>query len=150
MIITKRHLWIIVSKDHKLVVRGNGNVRELVPIGSNEEMRLITFDTKSRATSALSRTSFSGMDLIKEYRESDDATHYRWTHDPNNFEQSISNPDYIPNSEYLEAVEVLMEVTTIDTQNYTFCDICDHWNKDPFTCSMCFDGGMFKGRLPTS
>ena len=115
MIITKRNAWIIMSKDRKLVVRGDGNWRELFRIGTNEDRRLITFDTKSRAKSALNRTSFSGMDRIKEYNDADKITHYADINDPNDFKKYIPNPDYIPNSEYLEVVEVSMEVNTVDS-----------------------------------
>lgn len=41
-------------------------------------------------------------------------TRYEYISDPNDRMKTIKNPNYIPHSEYLEAVEVTMKVETVD------------------------------------
>jgi hypothetical protein len=123
MIILNESVWVVMSKDRSLVLKGDGIDRELVPVNTKNDVRLITYKSESIAKSAMKRTTFSGMDQIKEYKNAPES-HYYHIADPYDYMKQIINPEYIPHDKYLEAVEITLTAeiikkapVTVETSN---------------------------------
>lgn len=123
MIILNESVWVIMSKDRSLVLKGDGTDRELVPVNTKNDVRLITYKSESIAKSAMKRTTFSGMDQIKEYKNAPESHYYHIT-DPDDYMKQIINPEYISHDKYLEAVEITLTAeiikkapVTVETSN---------------------------------
>lgn len=69
MIISNKKVWVIMSKDRKLIAKGNVRDRNLVPVDSDSGERLLTYTTKGRAEGAFKTHGFWGMDQIEGFRE---------------------------------------------------------------------------------
>lgn len=111
MLISNKKVWVIMTKDRKLIVKGPD--LSLIPVDSTDGKRLTTYTTKGAATSSLKRSYFYGVDEIEGFRDTPE-TKYEYLPDPNDKMKDIKNPNYIQHSEFLEAVEVSMHVETVE------------------------------------
>lgn len=97
--IFKETCWIIMSKDRKLIAKGNPRDRHLIPVDSNDQKRILTYSSEGRAKAALSGANgFYGENLIEGYKS-------QWDWSDEEQDWSLSH--------WLEAVKVEISITEI-------------------------------------
>lgn len=65
-------VWVIMSKDRKLIAKGNVRDRHLVPVDDSEDKkRILTYSTKGKATAAFKTSGFYGQHLLDGYSYTD-------------------------------------------------------------------------------
>lgn len=88
--IVSENKWIIMSKDRTLIAKGTPRNRALVHVNNDKDKkRILTYDSKGRAEAGFKVSGFYGQHLIEGHERGSSL------------------------SEFLEAVEVVMTMTTI-------------------------------------
>lgn len=94
MLVNSSTVWIIMSKDRSLIAKGNVRDRQLIPTSdTNDIQRILTYTTKGRAEAAWKTSGFYNMELIDGYDSSKLL------------------------GEYLDAVEVNLQMVTVETDH---------------------------------
>lgn len=90
----KKELWVIMSKDRKVIAKGVPRSRYLELLDSDDTKRILTYSTENKARLGFSNgNGFYGQHILSDYQE-------HW----NNYHKGLCEKPKL--DDYLEAVKV--------------------------------------------
>ena len=76
MIIEKTKVWLIMTKDKKLVAKGEVRRRELIKTSVIDKKRYLTYSSKAKAEAGFKNNGFFGQEQIEGYERGDDLSNF--------------------------------------------------------------------------